>query len=158
MKRFRFKLETVLKQRKTKEEDALRVLGAAQRAYQEQLNRKAALQAELSTAHRRRESLGIEPVGAVAFKLEDDFIVGTKQRIVHAEQAIFRASKVVARALRAYLEARKATRTLELLREKEYAEYRKARAKWEQKQLDDLTVMRAHLNNSWKNLEVIEVA
>ncbi|MCM2277237.1 MAG: flagellar export protein FliJ [Oligoflexia bacterium] len=148
MRKFRFKLETVLKQRKTREEDCLRALGAAQRAYQEQLNRRARLLEDLAVAHRRRESLGREPVGAVAFKLEDDFIVGTQQRIVQQEQAIFRASKAVAKALRGYLDARKASRMLELLREKEYAEYRKARAKWEQKQLDDLVVMRAHLTGA----------
>lgn len=143
MKRFEFKFETVLRARKTREEDALRALGAAQRAYQAELSRKAELLSELEEALKRRECLGIEPVGPVAFRLENDFIAGTKQRITRQEQAIFRASKGVEKALRAYLFARKQTRMIEVLREKAYAEYRKARAKHEQKQLDDLSVMRS---------------
>src|SRR5206468_2689205 len=120
-------------------------LGAAQQVYQRELGHKQQLLSELDSALRRRESLGIEPVGPTAFQLEESFIGGTKSRITRADQAILRASRGVEKALRAYLHARRQTRMIEVLREKAYADYRKARSKWEQKQQDDLAVMRARL-------------
>ena len=54
--------------------------------------------------------------------------------------AIFRASKNVEKALRAFLFARRQTRMIESLREKAFAEFKRDLAKKEQKQLDDLTI------------------
>lgn len=145
MKRFRFQFETVLKARKSREEDMLRALGAAQQAYQSELRAKGALLSDLDLSLKRRETLGIEPVGPLAFRLEEDFISGQKQRLTRADQAILRASRGVEKALRGYLHARRQTRMIEVLREKAFEEYKKARAKTEQKQLDDMIVMRARL-------------
>lgn len=146
MKKFSFKFEAVLKQRKMREEDALRALGNAQRAYQEELSNKSRLLSTLERSLRRREELGGDAVPALAFQLEEEYIRGTKQRLVRADQAILRASRNVEKALRAYLNARKQSRAIEVLREKAYEEYRRERAKLEQKRLDDLTVMRLRLN------------
>lgn len=149
MKRFQFKFAPILKQRKVREEQALRALGDAQRAYQEELHRKQKMLFDLEQALLRREGLGSsEPVGALSFQLEEEFIQGTKRRIARQDQAIVRASKTVSKALREYLAARKQTRMMEVLREKAYAEYRRERAKWEQKNADDLTVMRARLRGT----------
>lgn len=149
MKRFQFKFAPILKQRKTREEQALRALGDAQRAYQEELHRKQKLLFDLEQALVRREALGSsEPVGALAFRLEEDFIQGTKARMKRQDQAIVRASKIVSKALRDYLVARKQTRMMEVLKEKAYAEYRRELAKREQKQLDDLSVMRARFRGT----------
>jgi flagellar export protein FliJ len=126
-----------------REEEALRALGAAQRAYQQELAHKARLLQQLEDSLIRRESLGIEPVGPVAFQLEQDFIVGTKQRLIKADQAILRASKAVEKALRAYLAARRQTKMMDTLREKDFVEWRKAAAKREQLEMDDLSIMRA---------------
>jgi flagellar FliJ protein len=145
MRRFEFKFAAVLKQRKTLEEHALRALGAAQRVHRAEVERKEGLVSELEAALVRRESLGIEPVGPAAFRLEQDFITGTKQRIIQADQAILRATRGVEKALRAYLHAKKQCRMIEVLKEKAYADYRKARTKFEQRQQDDFAVMRARL-------------
>src|SRR6185437_6673908 len=125
MRKFRFQFETVLRLRKSRENDALRALAAAQRAYQADLERKAKLISELKDALLRRENLGIEAIGIDAFKLEDFFIIGTKQRIVRQDQALVRASRAVEKCLRAYLHARRQTRTIELLREKHFIEFKK---------------------------------
>ena len=146
MKKFSFKFEAVLKQRKIREEDALRALGDAQRAYQEEVSAKSSLLSILDRSLRRREELGGDAVPVLAFQLEEDYIRGTKQRLVRADQAILRASKAVEKALRAYLNARKQSRTIEILREKAYEQYRREKAKLEQKRQDDLTVMRTRLN------------
>lgn len=145
MRRFRFQFETVLTARKTREEEALRALGLAQQAYQGELRIKAALSNDLEASLRRRESLGIDPIGAAAFQLEDDFISGQKHRLIRAEQAILRASRGVEKALRHYLSTKRQTRMIETLREKAYLDFKKALAKYEQKQADEMTVMRDRL-------------
>lgn len=142
MPKFAFRLESVLKLRKTREEEALRALGGAQRAYQACLAQKAGFLAQLEAALLRRERLGELAIGIEAFRIEQSYIEGTKQRITRADHAIFRASKLVEKALRAYLNARKQSRMLETLKEKDYNAFRKARAKIEARSLDDLTVMR----------------
>lgn len=152
MKKFQFKFETILKQRKLREEDALRALGAAQRAYQHELNERARLVFELNLALKRREDLGspdrTERLGIIEFQLEDEFISGTKHRITRADHAIARASRAVEKALRIYLNARKQLRAMEVLREKAYAEYRRERAKYEQRLQDDITMMRGRLREA----------
>jgi flagellar FliJ protein len=145
MARFRFRLEPVLKVRKTREEEALRVLAATQREYQQRLARKAELLADLERALLRREGLGASAVPIDAFRVEQSFINGTKQRLIQSDQAIFRASKQVEKALRAFLIARKQCRMLETLREKDYRAFRKEQARLERKRLDDFTVMRFRL-------------
>lgn len=125
------------------EDAALRALGEAQRVFQSAVARKQAFSRELENALIRRERLGEQPIGAQAFLLENDFISGTKQRIIQSEQAIFRASKGVEKALRNYLHARRQTRAIEVLREKHFAEFKKELAKQEQKRVEDLYVMRA---------------
>lgn len=143
--KFKFRLEIVLNLRKTREQEALRLLAQSQRIYQHELAKKAKLNFELSDALVRREGLGIEAIGIDAFQLEQNFIVGTKQRIIQQTQAVVRASRGVEKCLRAYLVAKRQTRTIEILREKQYKEFKKALAKREQKELDDLSVMRARL-------------
>jgi flagellar FliJ protein len=148
MARFRFKLEPVLQHRKTREDEALRALGAAQRAYQLELYKKAKLREDLAQSLLRREQIGREPAVTVTFQIENDFITGTKQRIVRADQAIFRASKNVEKALRSYLKAKRETRAMELLRERAFADYRKEQSKREQREQDDLSLMRQRLRES----------
>ena len=145
MRRFRFKFAALENVRKTRENDALRSLAIAQQAFRAAESRKNELLADLSLALDRRALLGIESVGLNAFQLENDFIVGTKQRIIQQDQAILRAKRGVEKALRGYLSARRETRMMEVLREKAYAEFRQERAKHEQRELDDLYVMRAAL-------------
>jgi len=149
MRRFKFKFEVILNQRKGKEDNALAALGAAQRNYQMEISKKSKLMSDLSAALERRELLANGTVDIGAYKLEQDFIVGTKQRMIQQDQAIVRASKVVEKSLRAYLHARRQTRTIELIREKSYQEFRREQNKREQKELDDLMIMR----NRMKDLE-----
>lgn len=120
----------------------MRTLGEAQRRYQGELNEKARLQAELARALTDREALGKTPALSVDFLLADQFITGGKHRIMRQEQAIFRAQKGVEKCLRAYLMARKQTRMIEVLREKDYEEFKRERARREQKVIDELVVAR----------------
>lgn len=138
MQRFRFKLEAVEKVRKNAEDTALRALAEAQRRLHECQQHKLELLKSLDESRKRREDLGKGEVAVSFVQTETDFITGTKQRIIQAEQAIFRASRSVEKAMRGYLHARRATRSIELLREKAYQEFRRELRREEQKKLDDL--------------------
>ena len=148
MAKFKFRLAAVLKLRKTREEESLRVLGAAQRAYQEELTRKLKLVGDLKDSLTRREELGSQPnrsIGALSFQLEDDFIEGQKYRIVRQDRIIVRASKVVEKALRAYLFAKRQSLMIEKISEREHLAFKREQSKREQKQQDDFSIMRDHL-------------
>ncbi len=145
MKRFKFQFETVERVRKSKQEEALRLLAGAQRQVQQAKDLRAALVKDLEESLARREKLGAQAVNVASFLLENDFIAGTKQRIVQADHAILRANRAMEKALRNYLFARRQTRMVEVLRDKRFEEFKKAAAKYEQKQADDLNVMRARL-------------
>lgn len=143
MRRFRFRFESVEKYRKNIENDALRALAETQRALQAKKQHKDSLFRALGDALARRETLASQSVSCAHFQIEDDFIAGTKVRIVQADQAIKKAMKVVERAMQAYLHARRQTRMMEVLREKELEKFKLELAKQEQKRLDDLYIMRA---------------
>ena len=160
MKKFKFKFTAVEKVRKSHEDEALRVLAVAQQAFNAAKEHRNSLEKEMVTSLIRREGLGKESVGIVVFQLENDFIKGTKVRILQAENAIKKASRGVEKALRGYLHARRQMKMIEVLREKALADFKREAAKKEQKDLDDLYVMRAHLSHSEyseSDLETLEI-
>ncbi len=143
MKRFKFRLEAVETIRKRREEDALLELSRAKSELQSILDRKAALESDLSDALSRRESLGITPVGADAFAMEEAFISGLKRRIRQAEQHAQRAARFVERATRIFLHARRDLHVIETLREREQEEFRREQGRMEMKEADELSSLRA---------------
>ncbi|MDR3606759.1 MAG: flagellar export protein FliJ [Oligoflexia bacterium] len=147
MKRFLFQFASVLKLRKLREDEALRALGATQRALSAALEEKAALLSKLNESLVRREALGARG-GSVTpedFRVEQDFIDGQKSRLARQEQIIIRSQRSVEKAFRTYLSARRQTQMLEKLRERHLEKFKQDRAKKEQRELDDLTVMRARM-------------
>jgi flagellar export protein FliJ len=144
MERFKFKFASVLKVRKSREDEALRSLSIAQKAHQNEIGKKEHLAKVLQQALARREQIGRTPDLASSLYVENDFIKGTKHRMMQADQAIMRAKRGVEKALRFYLNAKRYTRAIEILKEDYYAEYKKMLSKDEQKKLDDLVVMRSH--------------
>jgi flagellar FliJ protein len=148
MRRFRFRFTAVERVRKIREDEALRAFGAAQQILGGAISRKEQLQTELADAMLRRERLGVSvSVPASLFALETDYIMGHRQRLVQQEQAITRARRGVEKALRAYLLARRQTRIIERLRERDHEEFRREMSKREQKVLDDQTSMRFGLSS-----------
>jgi flagellar FliJ protein len=144
-KRFRFKLQPVENVRRSKEQECMRVLALAQTRFQQALQFKIQLIQELEDSLIRREQLGQTATSVMAFLMENDFIAGQKQRIVQADQFILRAKKNVEKCLREFLIAKKDTRVIEKLRENAFAEFKQEIQKKEQKELEELYVMRARL-------------
>jgi len=144
MRKFRFRFAAVEKVRKIREDEALRALGQAQKQVQIAQEKKMQLESEVMNASLRRERLGVEgAVSASLFALENDYITGNRQRIIWQEQAILRAKRGAEKALRAYLLARRHTHVIERLKERDLEQFKKERAKQEQKNLDDITSMRS---------------
>ncbi|MCC7441682.1 MAG: flagellar export protein FliJ [Bdellovibrionales bacterium] len=148
MARFRFKFEAVGKLKKQKEQDALRLFGEAQGLLKAEIERREQLEFDLASALSRREALGETAVSPILFRTEEDFITGTKARIIQAQHAIERARRRVERAMMGYLVARRELLKVERLREKATADFKREQSKLEQKRLDDLYVMRARLNGN----------
>lgn len=145
MKKFRFRLDSVFSLRKSREDAALRALGAAQTAYQAELRVKAKMFEDLAASYERRANYTDQSVGVTAYSLEEEFMIGQRYRIARQDQAILRAGRNVEKTLRAYLLARRQTRMIEVIREKDFAEWKKQIAKREQREMDELTVMRYRL-------------
>ena len=145
MRKFQFKYQAVLHERKMKEQYALELLADAQHALQSELQHRVELMTELQKSLDRRERLGESAVKISEFQSEQSFIVGTKQRIIQADQRVFRAQKGVDRALRNYVQCQRKTKVMEELRDQFYKNYQRDIKKLEQKQIDDLVVMRTHL-------------
>ena len=148
MRKFQFRLQTVLGVREAREKEMLRRLGDAQRQVQLAELRKKDLQTALADVLLKRELLGQEAVSVNAFRTVQDFVDGTKHRILMAEQGILRAKRGLEEALRGYLQARRQTRTLELLREKQLQEYKITRRRAEQREQDEMQVMRARFREA----------
>lgn len=143
MKKFKFRFQAVEELRIRKEEEAMRAFAEAQELFRAEVGRRNELLGQLEGSMLRRESLANEPTLPANFALEEGFIAGTKQRIIQQEQAIYRAARRVRKAHQEFLAARRERMVIEKLRERELEEYKKAAAKKEQKELDELYVTRA---------------
>ena len=143
MKRFKFRLQAVETIRKRKEEDALQALARARSELQGLVDSRNALSSSLAEALNRRENLASTAVSADLFAVEEAFITGTRLRIRQAEVQIHRASRVVERAMRGYLHARRDTTVIEKIKESDFQEFKKERARMEAKEMDDLSSVRA---------------
>ena len=144
-RKFRFRLEAVEKVRRAKEQEALRGLSVAQAKYHDALSEKRRLFDENERSLARREALAATAQPVLAYQIENEFIAGNRVRFVQADQAIFRTRKFVEKALREVILAKRAVRALELLREKDYAEWKVALRKREQKQLEEVYASRPRM-------------
>lgn len=143
MKRFQFKLEALLTIRERQVQEAMRILAETQRNLMNEVERRNTLQNELKNAAARREMLAEKITTIQEYKIEDLLIQGNRRRIEFAERAIIRAKKWMNQAMSQYLAARQRKTIIDKLKEKAKEQYKIESRKQEQKQLDDIYVMRA---------------
>lgn len=153
MKKFTFKFQAVLQIRKIREQEFLKQLSRTQRAHQEELSKKAQLGVQLNRSLERRQNLGKTAEDIASFHLEDNFIIGTKQKLIQADNSILRASKAVERALQTYLIAKRQYKIMETLLEKAQEEHRRAKRRKEEKDLDELIIMRTRLSQEGDEID-----
>ncbi len=142
MRKFEFKFSAVQKVAKIREEESLRALAYSQNIYQNEISKKQSILAELQNALNRRESLGRIPTKSTSFIVEQSYIIGLKQKVIQADHAILKASRAVEKMLRSYYAARAQSRRIDTLQEKAYLDYKKEVSKQEQKEIDEMILMR----------------
>jgi flagellar FliJ protein len=158
MAKFKFKLETVEKVRLQKEQKMLEELSLCQRAYQEKINAKRELLVRKEEAFTSKNELSSRGASINEVRLAEDFITGIKHRIIRADQAIVRSRRFLDQAMKNYILARRERMMIDRLKEKAFEEFKLARARSEQKALDDLITMRARIASGLPGVEEEESA
>jgi len=144
MKKFRFRLEVVLKERKRIEENKLRDWSISRNMLEKLYDEKKAMEDRLQAAMNETTDTG--RVGSTAmFDTMEKFISGTKIRIDWKSQQVARAEKFVEKKRLEYVDASRKRQALEKLKERRYHEYLEKKKKTEHRFLDDLYVMRAQV-------------
>lgn len=142
-KRFRFRLEAVLKIRKWKEQEALRSLGAAQRKYSEIQQLRLAMQNRRDEWNKKRSAeLGTKSFSVAESHAVQSFLDGCVVRERQFEHKLQHAKKQIEKALRNYLSAKKALKSIEKIKEKSFEEFKVQQRKIEAKRQDDFQTTR----------------
>ena len=142
-KKFQFRLEVVLTERKRQEEKRLQEWTLARQVIGEMIKVCEALKARLRLAMTEATDLaGLKHNVAANLISMEHFITGTKTKIGWKEREIERAEKLVERKRLEYVAASQKRKTLEKLKESKLKEYMLIQKKKENKALDDIYVMR----------------
>lgn len=141
MKKFKFKLATVLTTRRIREDLALRTLGLYEKSYIQEKDKKQVLMKRLDEALKRVESFGESTSLPGVLHSEVDFVTGLRQRLVQADHAILKAKKNVDRSMQIYLNCKAQTGAIEKLEEGAYSEFKRQVQKAEQKVLDEIVAV-----------------
>jgi flagellar FliJ protein len=147
MAKFKFKLDTVEKVRLGKEQKMLEELSLSQRAYQEKITVKKELLAKKQASFLNKNELASRDASINDIRLLEDYIVGLKQHILRADQAIIRSRRFLDQAMRNYILARRERMMIDRLKEKALEEFKVEESRLSQKRLDDLITMRSRLNH-----------
>ncbi|MGE4234027.1 MAG: flagellar export protein FliJ [Bacteriovoracia bacterium] len=144
MRRFQFRLEPVLKERKRIEDLKLREFALAQRFLEKIKGELEKLNSDLKDGIDKASLLASASTNSVAnLQTADTFISGQKRRIQWKKEDIERTEKFVAKKRNEHLAARQKREAMEKLKARKLEFFKKEERKKEQKNLDDLYVMRA---------------
>lgn len=143
MKKFRFKLQAVLTERKRLEDLKLREWTLAQRILLSMIADREKLEKRLGDAIREATVLAALPDNTSGeFRAMDAFIGGLKLRIRWKNMEIERGSKFTERKRLEYVAASQKRKALDKLRERRLEEFKEQALKRELKELDDVYIMR----------------
>jgi flagellar export protein FliJ len=143
MQKFQFKLKALEKIRKSEQRSALQALAQVQSKKQVIVQEKQSLIQQIHAGLERREILGTQTSNSSAFRTEDDFIIGNKYRLLHADHRLNRIERELRQKMSVYLECRKKLKMVEKLRERAWKRYQDWLEKQEQKEADEMNIMRA---------------
>lgn len=143
-KLFKFRLETVLTQRKREEDKRLGEWTLARNLLAEMVKARISHEERLERAIVEGTAIANAPLKTAGdFATFERFVSGLKTKIVWKKQEITRAEKLVEKKRLEYVAASQKRKALEKLREKRLEEYVEKIKKHELKQLDDIYVMRS---------------
>jgi flagellar FliJ protein len=139
MKKFKFKLEVVLTERKRVEDLRLREWTIAKQILQSMIDELRAMEKRLQEAFREATVTGAHD--AAMLTAIESFIQGTKLRIKWKKRDIERGEKLSEKKRLEYVQARQKRAMLDKLKEKQLEAFREELRKRELKQLDDIYIM-----------------
>ncbi len=147
--RFRFRLETVMRQRRVEKDIAQREFSEAQDHFQKQLQKIKKMYKQIDDARVTAQLLE-KKGGRHASQLvqTEEFIVGQNILIQKERERARELMAIADEKLEILTEKLRAFKILEKLKEKKREEFRKEHNRRIDKQLDDLMVMRASINQS----------
>lgn len=144
-KKYKFKLETVLKERKRQEDKRLQEWNLARNILGQMVDAKNEMQGKLGQTivdateiAVKKDSLSVGNIAVI-----DQFINGMKIRIQRKQMEIERGEKLTEKKRVEYVQASQKSKTLEKLKEKQKEENKDYLNKQETKKLDDIYIMRA---------------
>jgi flagellar protein FliJ len=146
MRRFDFGLKNVLKVRQSTEERLKEEYAHQTRCLAEEYRKLEALTAQARSAEGEARAA---QAGQVDLSLERsyfEYLQALERRLAKAQDRIALLETERLRQQAVLLQARRAVKVLEKLRERRWAEYHKKSLRQEQKNLDDLSLMRHSLN------------
>ena len=146
MKKFKFRLEAVLVERKKAEDGRLRDWAQTKRMLQQLVDDLSLLESKLQGAFVDCTSTAQATSGSALGTIGllgsiENYINGTKTRIAWKRRDIERGSKLVEKARQLYLQAKQRRNVLEKLKENQFERYKLAAHKHELRQLDDVYIM-----------------
>jgi len=142
--RFRFRLETVMRQRKAEQDMAQREYHLAQANVQEQLNLIKRMYSQVDDAREMADKTAAKG-GAQAQALAqfEEFIIGQQEFIKRARQKARELMQIAEEKLEILTEKMQSFKVLEKLKEKQKEEFKLKAKKKELKEIDDISIMRA---------------
>jgi len=134
---FRFRLERFLEIRRAKEDVAQRELARAALAVREETLRLTALLAEEEECRRASRDLRRGPLDLAALRLGEDYRSAMDRRVRDSRERLLELGRAEAGKRLALVEAMKAVKVLERLRERKLAEWTRSVEREERKVLDE---------------------
>jgi len=147
-KRFKFRLEPLLKIREAKKKDAQRLLGKYMGELQLLQDRLKSLKEQQNEAFLQRRVKQGQPVNVEMWRSVERFLVSTERKIGETNTEIARVQVLVEEARQALAKAHRDHLTLLRLKEHRQEQYNFEISKEEQQDADELAVMRYQFNSS----------
>lgn len=145
-KKYKFKLEVVLKERKRQEERKLQEWNLARNILGQMVDAKKDMQNKLKNAVQDSDHVSEKAMTAGNLAVMDQYIRGMKIRIERKQMEIERGEKLTEKKRMEYVSASQKSKSLEKLKDKQKEEYKDYLKSQELKKLDDVYIMRAGLN------------
>jgi len=147
-KRFQFRLATLLKIRDAKKKEAQRILGIHMAELMRLQDHQKWLHGQKNqAAHSRRADKG-QAVSMETWRSIERFLVSMDRKIADTSEKIAQAQILVEKARKELTKAHQAHLTLQRLKERRQEQYNYEVSLDEQKQADELAIMRYQFNSS----------
>lgn len=143
MKRFKFRLQTLLDQRQAREEELLRELSAIRSEQQRELTKLQRLQEISDSAYNKLDAmLGESQIDPVYVRQLEEFARACLDDIDSQNYVLEEISERVRMKMAEVVEAMKQRKVLESLKEKQETEHKLSELQAEQRQLDEISSLR----------------